>query len=92
MHTCTYTQTHTHTHTHSHTHIYTRTHTHIQLDISLISEKVSHWLTVCCKLEKTLPAMDPVLEGWRERLTELQRQIPLLQQLSSKALRVCTTS
>ena len=66
----------------------TYTCTHIQLDISLIAGKVSDWLTVCNKLEQTLPT-DPVLERWKERLTELHHDIPLLQQLCSKALRVC---
>lgn len=61
--------------------------THNQLDISLIAGKVSDWLTVCNKLEQTLPT-DPVLERWKERLTELHSDIPLLQQLCSKALRV----
>lgn len=32
--------------------------------------------------------MDPVLVGWKERLWEFQRGIPLLQQLASKALKV----
>ena len=66
----------------------TYTCTYIQLDISLIAGKVSDWLTVCNKLEQTLPT-DPVLERWKERLTELHHDIPLLQQLCSKALRVC---
>ena len=66
----------------------TYTCTHNQLDISLIAGKVSDWLTVCIKLEQTLPS-DPVLERWKERLTELHSDIPLLQQLCSKALRVC---
>ena len=67
---------------------YIHMHIHSQLDISLIAGKVSDWLAVCSKLEQTLPT-DPVLQRWKERLTELHKNIPLLQQLSLKALRVC---
>ena len=67
---------------------YIHMHIHTQLDISLIAGKVSDWLEVCSKLEQTLPT-DPVLQKWKERLTELHKNIPLLQQLSLKALRVC---
>ena len=42
----------------------------------------------CAKLERTLSPDDPVLSAWRERLQEFKGRIPLLQQLSSKALKV----
>ena len=50
---------------------------------------MSIWLEVCAKLEKILSSTDPVLAEWKDRLKEFQQHIPLLQQLASKALRVC---
>ena len=59
-----------------------------QLEINILAKYLKDSLKTCCKLQAILPPKDAVLEAWRARLLEFQDGIPLLEQLSSKSLKV----
>ena len=50
--------------------------------------KLKDWLKTVDKLMQTLPEDDPALKSLRDRIMEYDNLIPLLKQLSSKAIKV----
>ena len=50
--------------------------------------KLKDWLKTVDKLMQTLPQDDPALRSLRDRIMEYNNLIPLLKQLSSKAIKV----
>ena len=53
-----------------------------------MSTKLKDWLKTVDKLTQTLPQDDPALKSLRDRIMEYNNLIPLLKQLSSKAIKV----
>jgi len=58
------------------------------LDIFHVAKKVSDWIKAAEELQQQLPAYDLVVDDWITKLVNFQTRIPLLECLTTKAIKV----